>query len=79
MGTRTRLRRAVRTVLAGSAVGVILTLLPGRSRNRAMHGSGLAAFSTAPCGERSAAELERELVDAPSPTDGRSPTAGESA
>lgn len=73
MGPRTMLRRAVRAVLAGSAVGVILTLLPGRSRGRAANGSGLAAFSSAPCGERSAAELERELADAARPTDDRSP------
>ncbi len=73
MGPRIRLRRAVRAVLAGSAVGVILTLLPGRARGRATHGSGLAAFSSAPCGERSAAELERELADASRATDDRSP------
>jgi hypothetical protein len=77
MGPGSRLRRAVRTVLAGSVVGVILTLLPGHARNRGAHGSGLGAFATAPCGERSAPELERELEAAATPRDDRSPNGRE--
>ena len=74
MGIASRLKRAFRPMLAGSVAGMILTFLPGRRRSRGLHEAGLGAFSTAPCGERSAVELEQDLDERADPRAGRTPT-----
>ncbi len=80
MRTRARLRRTARPLLAGSVVGVLLTVLPGRRRPRHEREAGLAAFGTAPCADRSAAELERDLEErASGARAARTPSGPESA